>query len=521
MSDLMTLKEFQRQVETADFDEHAETLEKAITRLQLQIGAIAGAALAGPAAALLARSAAGLTGVSASTVAAREFDRMKEFLVKLYDGATAPHSFVDRSGNVIDCIPFDQLPTVKAAKKAGITVSRQAPPPPKLNHPKESDIDPWTSAPRPTGLVGPLRQGLKDPFGNKIANPPGGASFRRISLARLVRHGTLDHFHHKTPSPVYNHLPAPPTLTAPPAAGPSPAKNPTITPFSPEQPDPGNPHRYAVCQYGPFSGQSQGLISGLSSFLNVWSINPSPGGMTLSQQWLLSNVAGLGRQTIESGWQIVPSTYQTLDPILFVYFNPDNYGPRATYTANSQGEGFVPFDKAQWTVGGSLGAGSIQGGNQLVVLMVWNRVPSPDDPNISDWWLYMGSSASDLSAVGHFPGAYYAEGLPAGSGIASGADYAQFGGEVAPDATTQSLATGPMGSGFLPMSASVSDNYRQAAFQMQLGLATTGTGSATVSIPVQYLVTLPDNYDPTVYDIKYDTDASWGTYFFFGGPGSP
>src|SRR5262249_32891974 len=157
-----------------------------------------GKTLHGPAAALAARA----TTLSASKLVAGEFERMKEFLVRLYDGTSSRHSFLDPNGHVFDCIPFEQLPTVRAARKANCPVDRQAPPPPKRNHPKESDLPSWTAAPRFTGIVGPLRQGKLDRYGRRIASPPGEPAFRRITLAALARHGTLDHFFHKMPAPV-------------------------------------------------------------------------------------------------------------------------------------------------------------------------------------------------------------------------------------------------------------------------------------------------------------------------------
>jgi hypothetical protein len=524
MSYFTTLKEFRRQVDTADYEEHAETLEKAVARLATAIAAGVAAGAAGGAG---IGGLAALAATSASTVAAREFERMKEFLVKLYDGTTSRHSFLDPGGHMFDCIPFEELPTVRAANQANIPVSRQAPPHPKLNHPREADLNSWTAAPRPSAIVGPLRQGLVDQFGNRIASPPGEPAFRRITLAGLARHGTLDRFFFKMPTPIFSHLPSLPPA-GPGAAAPNAPGSPATTPFSPAAADPNNTHRYAVGQYGPFQSPGtaatvRGAISGLESFLNVWKTDPSPGGMTLSQQWLLCDVPGFGRQTIESGWQIIRG--QFVDPTLFVYFNPDNYGGRAGYTMNQYREGFIPYKDASWHVGGSFGQASVASGNQVAALMVWHRVPSPDDPGVGDWWLYMGYSDHDLSAVGHFPGQWYARDLSPGASIASGADYCQFGGEVAPLAAQPpdlpSTATGPMGSGVLPLNESISSYYRRAAFQSALGVVSTTGSGGMVSVPVGDLRINPTNYDPTVYDIKYGTDPSWGTYFFFGGPGAP
>ena len=141
--------------------------------------------------------------VSASTLAAQEFERMKGFLVQLYEGTSCDHSFLDAAGNAIDCLPFDQQPTVKAARE------RQGIEPKRVNShrlpetratPPEFGINSMDSGPKPTGMVAPLRQGRVDPYGNKVATPAGTVPFRRLSLARLAQVGRLDLHFKKAPS---------------------------------------------------------------------------------------------------------------------------------------------------------------------------------------------------------------------------------------------------------------------------------------------------------------------------------
>src|SRR5271157_1137746 len=82
MADLISLKEFRRQIETASLDEHAETLERSIHRHR---AAEAETAAMDRGDATVPAAAAAPT-VAASTVAAQEFERMKGFLVQLYEG---------------------------------------------------------------------------------------------------------------------------------------------------------------------------------------------------------------------------------------------------------------------------------------------------------------------------------------------------------------------------------------------------------------------------------------------------
>ena len=106
-------------------------------------------------------------GVTLETARA-EFERMKKYLLSHYEGVHPVGSFLDSNGQTIDCVPFEQQPTVRAAIKRGIKVPRPAPRPLPA------------SAPKPVC-------------------PEGTVPMLRITLQQLARHGTLDHFFHKLP----------------------------------------------------------------------------------------------------------------------------------------------------------------------------------------------------------------------------------------------------------------------------------------------------------------------------------
>jgi len=479
MPDLISLKGFRRQIETASLDEYAETLERSIQRLR-----------------------AAETAVSVSTLAAQEFEGMKGFLVQLYHGTSSDHSFLDAAGNAIDCLPFDQQPTVKAARKKGIEPKKELPPPPELDYPAEFGINSMDSGPKPTGLVAPLRQGKVDLYGNKLATPAGTVPFRRLTLAQLAQVGRLDLHFKKAPAlvhdprPVFHHRAAhrPP---APVAGG--------NVPIVPASANIQETHRYAVFQFGPWR-QSR-VISGISSYLNVWNPHPAPGAMSLSQQWILSSTptpTGYP-QTIESGWQVCPSNYPfSSNSTLFIFFNPDGYSTNSGYVYNQHMEGFIAAPGANWAPGVALGQTSTLGGTQYAFLMVWQR------DNDGNWNLYMGTSDSDLSGVGYFPKEYYSPGL------ASGADSIQFGGEVASQ-RGGFTATGPMGSDIMPVNAALS-NFGNVAFQSHLQFQATG-GTSFQDVDDSGKITIAP--DPQFYNCAFGTDSSWGKYFFFGGGNAP
>ena len=494
MADLISLKEFRKQIETAVPDEHAETLERSIRRLR---AAEAKTAAMDRGDATVPQAAEAPT-VSVSTLAAQEFEGMKGFLVQLYEGTSSDHSFLDAAGNAIDCLPFDQQPTVKAARKKGIEPKSELPPPPELDHPAEFGINSMDSGPKPTGMVAPLRQGKVDLYGNKVATPAGTVPFRRLSLAQLAQVGRLDLHFKKAPAPVHDPRPVFHHRAAHRPPAPVAGGNVPILPATTNTP---NAHRYAVFQFGPW--QQSGVISGISSYLNVWNPNPAPGAMSLSQQWILSNTptpTGLP-QTIESGWQIQPLFGSQC--VLFIFFNPDGYSTNSGYVYNQHMEGFIAATGANWAPGVALGQTSTLGGTQYAFLMVWQR------DNDGNWNLYMGTSDSDLSGVGYFPKEYYSPGL------ASGADFIQFGGEVAPQSGFS--PTGPMGSGIMPANAALS-NFGNVAFQSHLQLQETG-GTSFQDVDDSGKITIAP--DPQFYNGAFGTDSSWGKYFFFGGGNAP
>ncbi len=119
-----------------------------------------------------------------SAVAA-EFEQMKKQHAELYRGVKPVKSFFDAAGHVVDCIPFDQQPSVRAARIAGIPVHEHMPPPPHLGtgHAHPQDAAESRCQTPPSVQPGPSMC------------PPGSVMMRRVLLEDLVRAGTLEnHF---------------------------------------------------------------------------------------------------------------------------------------------------------------------------------------------------------------------------------------------------------------------------------------------------------------------------------------
>jgi len=237
--------------------------------------------------------------------------------------------------------------------------------------------------------------------------------------------------------------------------------------------DPGPAHRYAV-------GYQYVNNHGGNSWLNLW--NPS-GEFSLSQQWYV-NGSGSGTQTAEGGWVHYPAKFGNL-AVLFIFFTPNNY---SSGCYNLDCSGFVQTSSAV-TLGGTFTNYSTDGGTQwgFALQYQWYQ---------GNWWLYYQGSA-----VGYYPGSVYN-----GGPMATGSNLTEYGGET----YTAGSSWPQMGSG-----AFASAGWTHAAYQNTIFYIDTGSVSNWSSLS-------PIVTNPGCYTFAYtpaSSGGSWGTYFFFGGPG--
>jgi hypothetical protein len=417
----------------------------------------------------------------------QEFGLMKKYLLNRYEKVSqCGRTYLDRNGNFVDCIPFEDLPTVRAAKKAGIKVVS----PPASDPTKQF-------APVRTARAG-TKSGLLDQFGHPVTCPDGMIPLHRITLSQMSRCGTFERFFYKTPTPS-------PGSTHLRSAG-------VGTPITPEfgQPVDG-PHFYARCAVtgpsGPYTGSSTGL--------NVWNPNASPGVMTLSQLWMvgdnLQTAKGPQFQTVESGWFVYPTLLPGNglgdDPVLWVFFNPDGYGPRSGYMENAAGEGFIQLSN-DWTfMSPNQLKISTPGGPQIAVQMLWQIQDQDKDGNGRGWYLYLGTTFDDVEKVGYIPIEYYANTM-----LAQSAQTLAFGGEVGPDYQFGAPRAGEMGSGELP-DGSLTDNFGQVAFQNEMYARTSLSDTNFESVSLS-----PDFVSIPQYNVSLLTDSDNNLVMFFGGP---
>jgi hypothetical protein len=122
-------------------------------------------------------------GATTEREAAAEFDKMKAYILDSYRGVRPVGSFLDAAGNPVDCVPFEQQPTVRTAVAAGATFP--PPPPPRYRLGGPGPAAPADSAKRASPAL----------------CPSGAVPVPRITLERMAALGTFDNYFRKKPFP--------------------------------------------------------------------------------------------------------------------------------------------------------------------------------------------------------------------------------------------------------------------------------------------------------------------------------
>jgi hypothetical protein len=296
------------------------------------------------------------------------FLEMKNHLLRHYQGVEVSHSFADENGQIFDCIPIGQQPSLKGTQHK-VAVPPEIPSP--GGHHGEMAVQPQ------------LRPDRKDKYGNAMWCPPGTIAKRRVTLEELSRFESLRHFFQKTPLGGRH-----PRLSAP-----------NVVPGIPA-----GVHKYAHA-YTNVDNLGGG------NFVNVWSPNVGSQIFSLSQHWY---AGGSPVQTAEVGWQVYPQKYGTTQPCLFIYWTADGYQNTGCY--NLDCSAFVQTNKS-WILGGTLSPVSTPNGPQYELNIYYYLYKG-------NWWLYLGGGAAS-NAIGYYPASQYGTGP-----LASHATDIDFGGEV-------------------------------------------------------------------------------------------
>ena len=242
-----------------------------------------------------------------------------------------------------------------------------------------------------------------------------------------------------------------------------------------------NAHRYAI-------GYQSVTNYGGNSWLNLW--NPS-GNFSLSQQWYVGG-SGSGTQTVEGGWIHYPGKFGKRS-VLFIYWTANDYQSTGCY--NLDCTAFVQTNN-NWALGGAFTNYSSYGGTQWGFTLQWKYYQG-------NWWLFLQGSGS-IQAVGYYPGSIYR-----GGPLSKKSSLIEYGGET----YTPTTNWPQMGSGKF-----ASAGWQKAAFQKTIFyIPNNQSGGTGVWATLSPLQTNPKCY--TIIITPSSSGGSWGTYFYFGGPG--
>lgn len=392
--------------------------------------------------------------------APEDFEAMQRHLLSLYEGVHVTHS-VSFGGQVFDCVPFDEQPSVRA----GLAPEAQFTPPPLPLASGGEDRPSRTTLARAqpggamqAGVAAQDRPGFSSDAPQALERQSGCASgdipMRRVTLEEITSFSTLREFFDKGPKGAgrVHSRPAQDTKAV-------------------------NGHNYAVARAAVTN-------TGGYSWINLWSPPVSSffafGQMfSLSQQWFA--VFSPTVQTVEGGWQVYPRKYNTGNAVLFIYWTADNYQSTGCY--NLECPGFVQTNP-NWYLGAGWSVYSTTGGTQYGFDMQWQL-------SNGNWWLYLLSQ----------PVGYYPTSIFQGGTMTQRAEQFDLGGE-----TYGSWFWPAMGSG-----AFASAGLGQAAYHRSFSYFDLGGG-------VQYPAFSAYAPTPACYTALV-TAPSTGGYFFFGGPG--
>ena len=296
-----------------------------------------------------------------------QFAEMKSYLLDLYDGVSATHSFADENGQVFDCVPIEQQPSLKGGEKMAEAPDQPGAAEPSGELQAQSQLSPER----------------KDKFGNAMWCPPGTIAVRRITMNELSRFEDMRNFFQKSPSGGRH-----------PLHGSSNAKAASGT------------HQYAHAY------QNVKNLGGRSK-INIWNpvVDPAIHTFSLSQQWY---AAGSPVQTVEAGVQIYPQKYSTSKPVFFIYWTADGYANTGCY--NLDCSAFVQTNN-KWIIGGAMSSSSVTGGTQYEILVSFYLTGG-------NWWLYIGGGAAS-NAIGYYKASQFGTGP-----MATAADSIDYGGET-------------------------------------------------------------------------------------------
>jgi hypothetical protein len=251
-------------------------------------------------------------------------------------------------------------------------------------------------------------------------------------------------------------------------------------------------HKYVTTEQAVSNFGGEGYINTWDPF--VW----ENGEFSLAQVAVAAEASTI--QTVECGWQVFSGLYGDSYPHLFTFYTTNGY----TTEANNLGgynlavSGFVQvsttiFPGARIT--GSIPLSSY-GGSQYsmpIKVQLFNN----------NWWVNVFGQW-----IGYYPAQLYA--IESG-GLATGSTFINWYGEIV-DVTDGKATETWMGSGNF-----ASEGFGYAAYMRNIKTYRTDCNCAANYSPQYYGVTNSKCYS---YAPSFNSGTTWGSYFFFGGPGA-
>ncbi|KFK37235.1 hypothetical protein AALP_AA4G231500 [Arabis alpina] len=246
-----------------------------------------------------------------------------------------------------------------------------------------------------------------------------------------------------------------------------------------------NGHQHAIMYV------EDGVFYGAKAKINVWKPNVEmPNEFSLAQIWVLGGNFNSDLNSIEAGWQVSPQLYGDNRTRLFTYWTSDAYQGTGCY--NMLCAGFVQINR-DIAMGGSISPLSNYGTSQYdITILIWK------DPKEGHWWLQFG----EKYIIGYWPASLF-------SYLSESASMIEWGGEVVNSQSEEGQhTTTQMGSGRFAQ-----EGWGKASYFKNVQVV---DGSNELRNP-ENLQVFTDQEN--CYNVKSGNGGSWGSHFYYGGPG--